>query len=98
MSSSALGDKKSPDCPRLLFQLGDRYLFAEVNILNGVRDRYAFLHRALEGLAPRNKPRAAGALVDHGRFRRFGHIALAFTGSAGMLDSLIHRENGEVCL
>src|SRR5215207_6256640 len=45
----------------------DRDLFGEVNVLNGVEEADAFVHRALESLAARNQPHAAAALVDDGR-------------------------------
>ena len=47
--------------------LCDGHFIVEVNVLNGVQQGDAVLHRTLEGLAAADEPHAPGALVDHGR-------------------------------
>src|SRR4051794_18335434 len=46
--------------------LRDRDLVGEVDVLDRVQQPDALVHRPLEGLAARDQPGAAGALVDHG--------------------------------
>jgi hypothetical protein len=50
-------------------RLGDRDLFAEVNVLDGIEELNPVLHRALERLATRNQVHAARSLIDHRRER-----------------------------
>src|ERR1700733_9180144 len=58
------GARRAAPIPRQL--LGDGDFFAEVDILDGVQEFYAFGHGTLEGLAPGDETGAASALVDHG--------------------------------
>src|SRR5262245_210472 len=56
---------------------GDRDLRREVDVLDRVEQRHAFLHRALERLTARDETHPAGALVDDGR--PHGFLEIAFT-------------------
>src|SRR5690606_40078838 len=56
----------------------------QVDVLDRVQQRRAFLHRPLEGLAARDEAHAAGALVDDGRTHRFGQIARTRRGAAAV--------------
>src|SRR5262245_59459090 len=64
--------------------LGDRDVLAEVDVLDRVEQLGAFLHGALERLAPRDEAHAAGALVDHRRHVGLGEVVLA--GGAAAVD------------
>ncbi len=51
----------------LCIPLGDGDALAEIDVLDGVQQLDAFIHRLLERLAAADHATAAGALVDHGR-------------------------------
>src|SRR6267143_1488378 len=57
---------------------------AQIDILDRIQQLDAFLHGALEGFAPGDKARAAGALVDDRRGHGFFEIVRA--GSAAAVD------------
>jgi len=46
--------------------LGNRYLWAEIDILDGMEELGSLFHRTLESLATGNHSRATGAFVDNG--------------------------------
>src|ERR1035438_8287039 len=50
--------------PSDLRRLRHRHFFAQIDVLNGVQQAYAFFHGPLESLAPGNKSHPACALVD----------------------------------
>ena len=91
--------------------LGDRHLWAEVNILDGVKEFRSLFHRALEGLASGDESGSAGTLVDDGRFHRILEV-MGSGGAAGVdetgttheaVDDLITAEvdrviRGELCV
>src|SRR5436853_7469349 len=58
-------------------RLSDSDLLRQINVLDGVEDFNAFVHRFLKGLAPADQAHAAGALVDHRRAYRLLQIVLA---------------------
>ena len=57
--------------------LRDRHFFRQIDVLDRVEQRRAFLHRTLERLAAGDQAHAAGALVDHRGLDRFLQVALA---------------------
>ena len=57
--------------------LRDRDVLVQVDVLDGVEQLHAFLHRTLKRLAARDQTHPAGALVDHRRLHRF--LQIAFT-------------------
>lgn len=95
----------------MIGNLGDRHLWAEVNILDGVKELSSLFHRALEGLASGDESGSSGALVDDGRFHRILKV-MGSGGAAGVdetgttheaVDDLITAEvdrviRGELCV
>ena len=77
-SSSACGRR-----PRLC----DRDVGGQVDVLDGVEQRHAFLERPLEGLAAGDESHPAGPLVDHGRLHGFLEVTVAGTKVTLHLDT-----------
>src|SRR5258708_3409644 len=69
---------------RASWALGDGDFGAKVDVLDGVEQLDAFLHRALEGFAAGDEAGAAGAFVDHGRGYSFFEVVGA--GGAATVD------------
>src|SRR4051795_7172437 len=63
---------------------GHRDGVVEVDVLDGVQQRHALVHRALERLAAGDEAGAAGALVDHGGPHGLGEVGLPGGGAAGV--------------
>src|SRR5690606_40731585 len=59
-----------------------RDVLRQIDVLDGVEQLDALLHRALECLAAADQPHAAAALVDDRRAHRLGEVALAGRGAA----------------
>lgn len=60
--------------------LRDMDLFAEIDILNGIEEFYAFFHRLLERFASRDQSHSTTPLVDH---CCFGSVCkIVFSGSS----------------
>src|SRR5947207_4661116 len=57
--------------------LGNRHLLAEIHVLDGIQQAYAFGHRPLKRFAARDQTHPAGAFVDHRGLYRF--LQIAFT-------------------
>ena len=64
--------------------LCDRYIFAEVDILNRVQESDSFFHRPLECLPAGNQTHASGAFVDYGGLDCFGQVSCPGTGTAAV--------------
>ena len=62
----------------------DRDFLRQIDVLDRVQQRDAFLHRTLERLAAGDQAHAAGALVDDGGLHRFLQVALARRRAAGV--------------
>src|SRR5690242_19120061 len=63
---------------------GDVDFGAEINVLNGVEELYAFLYGALEGFAAGDEAGTAGALVDDGC--GYGFFEVVGTGGSTGVD------------
>src|SRR5678815_2374579 len=67
-----------------IWDLSDGNFVGKVNVLDGVQQLDAFIHRTLERFAAGDEPHSAATLVDNCGSHRFGQIARALRLATGI--------------
>src|SRR5262245_19166399 len=56
---------------------GDRHVFIQIHVLDGIQQTHTFRQRPLKRLPTRDQPHPSRALVDHGGLHGFLQVAFA---------------------